>query len=194
MKPLLVQPVPVPLHPLPRAPVKSQPPARGQGPAQIPSPQPAHPALIDTQPGSVCFSQISRLEKKQWSVMGKINGTRNDFKPALAALYVEESFKENRNYKSWKCPKIKTSEHMELQPDYLPVQREPDKGFDAPHLKELKTRISHRVMGQSYSLLTKAYLPVNPLQPWEQAQQVLGELWRHVVTAPGHSCGQCSFS
>lgn len=32
---------------------------------------------------------------------------------------------------------------MELQPDYLPVQREPDKGFDAPHLKQLKTRISH---------------------------------------------------
>lgn len=65
---------------------------------------------------------------------------------------------------------------MELQPDYLPVQREPDKGFNASHLKQLKTRISHRVMGQSYSLLAKAYLPVNPLRPWERAQQVPGEL------------------
>lgn len=78
---------------------------------------------------------------------------------------------------------------MELQPDYLPVQREPDKGFDAPHLKQLKTRISHRVMGQSYSLLAKAYLPVNPLQAWEQAQQVPRELQSLVVTARGHwSC------
>lgn len=73
--------------------------------------------------------------------MGKIKGTRNNFKPALAALYIEEYF--NRNYEGWKCSKIKTSEHMEFQPDYLPVQREPDKGFDAPHLKQLKTRISH---------------------------------------------------
>lgn len=94
MKPLLVQPVPVPLHLLPGAPVKSEPPARGQGPSQIPSHQPAHPALINTKPGSVCFSQISRLEEKQQPVMGKIKGTRNNFKLALAALYIEEYFEE----------------------------------------------------------------------------------------------------
>lgn len=80
---------------------------------------------------------------------------------------------------------------MELQPDYLPVQREPDKGFDAPHLKQLKTRISHRVMGQSYSLLAKAYLPVNPLRPWEQAQQVPGSsgaTWALLVGTGHCSC------
>lgn len=169
--------------------MKSEPLARGQGPPQIPSHQPAHPAVIDSKPGSVCISQISRLEEKQQPAMGKIKGTRNNFKPALAALYIEEYF--NRNYEGWKCSKIKTSEHMEFQPDYLPVQREPDKGFDAPHLKQLKTRISHRVMGQSYSLLSKAYLPANPLWPWEQAQRAPGSLG---VTACGHCCapGQCS--
>lgn len=45
-------------------------------------------------------------------------------------------------------------------------------------------------MGQSYSLLAKAYLPVNPLQSWEQAQQVPKEFRSHVVTSRGH----CSWS
>lgn len=45
-------------------------------------------------------------------------------------------------------------------------------------------------MGQSYSLLAKAYLPVNPLRSWEQAQQVPKEFRSHVVTSRGH----CSWS
>lgn len=74
--------------------MKSEPPARVQGPPQIPSHQPGHPALINAKPGSVYFSQIPRLEEKQWRMMGKINGIRNNFKPALAALCFEEYFKE----------------------------------------------------------------------------------------------------
>lgn len=71
--------------------------------------------------------------------MGKIKGTRNNFKTALAVLNIEEYSKETGIMKAGSALKTKTSEHMELQP----VQREPDKGFDTPHLKELKTRISH---------------------------------------------------